>query len=334
MNILLTFGLCLLCSLLSTTEQTAGTITFTVTLTPEKHNTEKSETKLWLPYPVSNPQQSINDVHISGNYLFHTIKTEPQSGAVYLYAEWEDNSTDATLTMSFHVQPHYTNAETELSNSETLQQYLQSSNGIPVEEFIDAAHEATTGRETPYEKAQGVYEWVIANTFRDPQVRGCGLGMADQTMNASAGGGKCADISAVCVAVARAAGIPARDVYGLRLQEANSGNITTAYHCWVEIYLPQIGWLPIDPADVRKQMLINDLTLKDAGTWKDLFWGHNTVFRVALEKNARNVEFTPRQHGPALSYFMYPFAQINGKTLDHLNPQEFRYSVHLNKDKK
>ncbi|WP_231968636.1 transglutaminase domain-containing protein [Polynucleobacter necessarius] len=36
-------------------------------------------------------------------------------------------------------------------------------------------------------------------------------------------GGKCADINAVFVALARSAGIPARDVYGIRIADSARG---------------------------------------------------------------------------------------------------------------
>ena len=77
-------------------------------------------------------------------------------------------------------------------------------------------------------------------------------------------GGKCADLNALYVGLARAAGIPARDLYGIRVAPsrfgykslgANSDVITRAQHCRAENYLAQCGWVPVDPADVRKVVL-------------------------------------------------------------------------------
>src|ERR671929_238751 len=62
----------------------------------------------------------------------------------------------------------------------------------------------------------------------------------------------------------RAAGIPARDVYGLRVAPSSLGyrslglsseNATKAQHCRAEVYLTGFGWVPVDPADVRKVVL-------------------------------------------------------------------------------
>jgi len=56
-------------------------------------------------------------------------------------------------------------------------------------------------------------------------------------------------------------GLPARDVYvhshreiGAGIQElgASSENITKSQHCRAEVYISGYGWVPVDPADVRK----------------------------------------------------------------------------------
>ncbi len=76
--------------------------------------------------------------------------------------------------------------------------------------------------------------------------------------------GKCADLNALYVGLARAAGLSARDVYGIRVATSDLGykslgpsteNITKAQHCRAEVYLSGYGWVPVDPADVRKVVL-------------------------------------------------------------------------------
>src|SRR4029453_8127037 len=75
--------------------------------------------------------------------------------------------------------------------------------------------------------------------------------------------GKCADLNALFVGLARAAGLPARDLYGLRVAPSAQfpslgragGNVTTAQHCRAEVGADGYGWVPVDPADVRKVIL-------------------------------------------------------------------------------
>jgi transglutaminase-like putative cysteine protease len=72
-------------------------------------------------------------------------------------------------------------------------------------------------------------------------------------------GGKCADINALFVALARAVRIPARDACGVRVADSRlgfkslgrSGDISKAQHCRAEFYAQKYGWIPVDPAYVR-----------------------------------------------------------------------------------
>src|SRR3546814_17520311 len=84
-------------------------------------------------------------------------------------------------------------------------------------------------------------------------------------------GGKCADINSLYVGLARAAGLPAREVFGSRVAESRvskslgaSGDITKAQHCRAEVHLPELGWVAVDPADVRKVVLQEKLSLQDS----------------------------------------------------------------------
>ncbi len=110
---------------------------------------------------------------------------------------------------------------------------------------------------------QAIYEWVIANAYREPKTRGCGTGDIKAMLETGNLGGKCADINAVFVGLCRASGVPARDVYGLRLAPsafgykelgATSANLKGAQHCRAEVFLKSHGWVAMDPADVLKVM--------------------------------------------------------------------------------
>ena len=75
-------------------------------------------------------------------------------------------------------------------------------------------------------------------------------------------GGKCADLNALFVGLCRASGVPARDIYGLRLApsafgykelSANSAGLKGAQHCRAEVFLAA-RLVAMDPADVLKVM--------------------------------------------------------------------------------
>src|SRR5262249_56577173 len=109
----------------------------------------------------------------------------------------------------------------------------------------ETADKASKGATTDVEKARAVYEWVVENAFRDPKVRGCGRGDIRFMLESGDLGGKCADLNALYVGLARAAGLPARDVYGLRIAKSQLGykslgaaadKVSKAQHCRAQVY--------------------------------------------------------------------------------------------------
>ncbi len=150
-------------------------------------------------------------------------------------------------------------------SAEERAKYLAAADLIPVDGIVKrTADKITAGKEGDLAKTRAIYEWVVDNTFRNAATRGCGTGDVAAMLESGTLGGKCADLNALFVGLVRAAGIPARDIYGVRVAPskfgykslgANSDIITKAQHCRAEVYLSGFGWFPTDPADVRKVVL-------------------------------------------------------------------------------
>lgn len=311
-----------------------GTVTIEISLT----ETEKSErAEIWLPYPLSDANQTITDASIFGNAESMGIENDPQSGAVYLHALWTKPAATPVLTLRFDIDSHYRKfkklKETSTTFPVEVLPFLKTAGFIPDDDPLFADTVKTLKKEPSIlKRAAMAYDWVIDNTFRDNDIRGCGLGLPARTLQEMGGAGKCADISAVFVALARASGIPARDVYGLRMASPKSGEITGDFHCWAEFYLPGAGWIPADPADVRKAMLADNIELKDAGKLKEFFWGGDDLFRIALHRDARGIVLSKATNRNPLTYFMYPYAEVDGEPKDFFSPQDFAYKVSLELD--
>ncbi len=139
--------------------------------------------------------------------------------------------------------------------------YTASTRLIPTDGIVKATADKIVGKASDdLKKARRIYGWVVANTFRDPKTRGCGLGNIKFVLETGDLSGKYADINTLYVGLARAVGLPARDLYGIRVVPskfgyhslgANSQDVTKAQHCRAAVYLSDIGWVPVDPADVR-----------------------------------------------------------------------------------
>jgi transglutaminase-like putative cysteine protease len=307
----------------------SGVITVDVDLTAQQAG---KEVKLWLPYPVSDADQSITAVKVSGDYAESAVYTDRVNGTPILYARWGNDAKSRRLTYSFHAERHEVTrrdipAKEALWDPADYTPYLRPTSLGPIDgEVKKLADRITKGKKSVSEKAFAIYNWTCENMYRDPDTTGCGKG--DVCVLLQKPGGKCTDISSVFVALCRASGVPAREIFGIRLGKKPQEDITAWQHCWAEFYLPGYGWVPADPADVRKAMLVEKLKLEDART-KELrayFWGGIDSYRIRLAVG-RDLVLNPPQAGAPLNTFGYPYAEVDGKPLDFYDPKGFGYKI-------
>ncbi len=225
-------------------------------------------------------------------------------------------------------------------NSSELRRFVQPTKLVPTDGIVkQQAIEITKSAGGDEGKARSIYEWIVENTYRNPKTRGCGTGDIKFMLESGDLGGKCADLNALYVGLARAVGLPARDVYGIRVAKSelgykslgpSSGKVTKAQHCRAEVYLTDYGWVPVDPADVRKVMLeeepgnrpLDDERVKAArerlfGSWEMNWMAYNFAQDVTL----------PGSSGPPLRFLMYPQAETALGRIDSLDPDSFRYEI-------
>jgi transglutaminase-like putative cysteine protease len=308
-------------------QESSGTITMEFDLSDHDSNVEA---QLWIPYPLSDRDQIISKIKISGDYAESAVYSDRVYSTPILYARWNRGSKSRKLELSFHVtrqeviRRDFPASEAAWDPADYAR-YLAPTTLGPIDGPVKImADQITEGKFTVLAKAKAIYDWICENMYRDPKTIGCGPGNVCLLLEQP--GGKCTDIHSVFVALCRAAGVPAREVFGIRQGKKNGQDITTWQHCWAEFYLPGYDWVPVDPADVRKMMLKEKLTLSDDRTrqYREYFWGGWDQYRVKLAMG-RDLRLNPPQHGPALNTFGYPFAQIGTRTLDWLAPETFKY---------
>jgi transglutaminase-like putative cysteine protease len=225
-------------------------------------------------------------------------------------------------------------------SKEEIDYFLRPTRYVPTDGIVkETALKATAGASTDMEKARAIYDWVVDNTFRDPKVRGCGRGDIRFMLESGDMGGKCADLNALYVGLARSVGLPARHVYGLRIAKSDLGykslglatdKATKGQHCRTEVYLREHGWVPVDPADVRKVVLeeppgnrppsdemVSKARKRLFGSWEMNWMAFNYAHDVALPGSAKQ----------ALVYFMYPQAETAEGRVDPFDPDNFKYEI-------
>lgn len=225
------------------------------------------------------------------------------------------------------------------SYPKNVQVYLKPTQHIPLNDTIKKfALDITKDSKTDLEKARAIYDWTVTNMHRDESVRGCGIGDATRTFEEKVFGGKCTDISTAFVALLRNAGIPAREVFGIRAgksyiskscgkaDEKGFAKITGGQHCRAEFYVGGLGWVPADPADVTKVRLQEKLTNEDKKVkdTKEYLWGKWEMNWVAFNY-ARDFILEPKPTQYPLNMLGYPYGEVGEDALDYYSPKSFGY---------
>lgn len=304
-------------------------------------------TRVWVPLPSVNTEwQKSLDNSFSSNGVTR-LEDDGKTGARMLYAEFADGAAQPYVEVTSRVQTQ--NRAQDWSKKPGLvvdpalaQYWTQSTSLLPTDGIVrKTALEATQGAKTDVEKVQKIYDWIVTNTFREPKVRGCGEGDIKSMLENGNLGGKCADLNALFVGLCRAVGVPARDVYGVRVAPSafgyrelggnNMASLSGAQHCRAEVYLTGLGWVGMDPADVAKVMrqetaawiksannpLIAPVNKSLFGGWEGNWMAYNTAHDVTL----------PNSKGPALGFLMYPTAENALGRLDSYAPDDFKYKI-------
>jgi transglutaminase-like putative cysteine protease len=309
------------------------------------------KTLLWVPLPsnATTDYQRLLDVKWEAPGATKAeIVAVPGYDVRLLHVEWADPSALGPVSVKTRVATR--DHQVDISGSAkhrhvvresdaVLQTYLRPTNLMPTDGIVrETAQKITRNAHGDVEKARALYEWVVENTNRDPKVAGCGLGDIASMLKSGYLGGKCADLNGLFVAMSRSLGIPARDSYGVRIADSRrgfqclgkSGDISKAQHCRAEFYTASLGWVPVDPADVRKLILEEpgSLTLSSpkVETARGLLFG-GWEMNWLVYNHGHDVSL-PGARGLPLPFLMYPNAETAEGRLDSLNPTTFRYEIH------
>ena len=262
---------------------------------------------LWVPIPHDDDYQHIANLRIDSSAPYNIATDELGNKILSI-----DSRTPPSVTVKFdcvrkeHVQPAPSASAAPLSSSERTR-WLAPDRLVPLDgnirkwasEVVTAAH-----AHTDLEMARAIYNHVVATVKYDKTGKGWGRG--DIYYACDARRGNCTDFHAIFIGYARAMGIPARFSIGFPLPTDRGQGSIAGYHCWAEFYATGIGWIPVDASEAAKNPSL-----------RDYFFGTHDENRVEFTRG-RDLTLIPRQSADPLNYFVYPYAEVDGKPFDDL----------------
>lgn len=161
-----------------------------------------------------------------------------------------------------------------------------------------AVKEAIGDESRPYWIARKAFNWVIDKL--EYQMIG---GWDVPATLVKRGTGSCSEYAFLYIAMVRSAGLPARYEAGTALRGDDS-SVDEAYHRWVEVYLPNYGWVPVDPSRGDKPWPADQaesignvanrlfITTIGGGDSEYMSWNYNSIAFVKFSGRASIAEDT------------------------------------------
>lgn len=276
---------------------------------------EQREIKLYIPLPIENNDQRIIDTRIETNTK-GSEKSETDHGNRYFQinrAANDDNPLVASFTWT--VERNVVTAKNEPLTDIERERYLASNTLVPVGHEILAPIQQEIyemrSDDSPSATARAIYDWVVDNV--EYKKVGSGWGNGDTFWACNERYGNCTDFHALFIALARSEGIPARFEIGFPVPNDRSEGEIGGYHCWVQFYLPEQGWIPIDASEAAKHP-----------ENRELFYGTHPADRIHFT-TGRDLVISDASREQPLNYFIFPHIEIDGEASDIKLNTKFSY---------
>lgn len=289
---------------------------FTYSFTVQNIPHGAKRVRVWVPVAHSDEYQSVRLVHVKAPVRTR-ITQEPEFGNHILYAEIRNpKHSSADFSLQYEVTrreyPVGDYAQLEAKDTKpgvlpvTMTRYVEPDRLIPTDGKIKELAEQVTGSQMgTVAKAKAAYDYLFTTMRYDKS--GTGWGRGDAVWACDSKHGNCTDFHSLFIALMRSDDIPSRFDIGFPLPDnAEKGDIA-GYHCWAEFFARNIGWVPVDISEawLAKQKA-------------DYFFGSIDANRVQFS-TGRDITLSPKQDGPPVNYFVYPYVEIDGKAYESIN---------------
>ncbi|MFZ0816416.1 MAG: transglutaminase domain-containing protein [Candidatus Sulfotelmatobacter sp.] len=294
------------------------TFRFTYNFTVKDIPSGAKRVRVWIPVPQTDQHQTVRVLSVKAPVKMRTTQ-ESEYGNKMMYAEIQNPAAGkAEFTLEYKItrreysRGNYAQLEkTDLKPSvvpASMSRLIAPDNLIPTDGKIkELAVEVTGSQSGAVAKGKAAYDYLFTNMRYDKT--GTGWGRGDAVWACDSKHGNCTDFHSPFIGMLRADGIPARFDIGFPLPENKDKGDIPGYHCWAEFYARKTGWIPVDISEAWK-----------AKEKQDYFFGSVDANRVQFS-TGRDIALSPKQDGPTLNYFVYPYVEVDGKPYEKLDKQ-------------
>jgi transglutaminase-like putative cysteine protease len=256
---------------------------------PEKQNIWVALIRDFPPY------QQVQSMDISPNHYQLVID---EYGNHYAEFDFSKQPAGTTQTVKIDYQVKVNELAYDLGEcrgdlpKEFIQPELHIESANP--QIKALAKELSQGKDTVCQQVRAFYEYIGNTLVYTYNGQNWGAQTALGPMGAD-----CTEYTDLLVALTRVQGIPARYFEGLLYLDTGTNVLANIEHAWPDVYLPNVGWVALDPTLGRIQanretyfahytpdhiivtMGVNPSVLRGGSYWTSLYWpGNSTIIRV------------------------------------------------------
>jgi hypothetical protein len=255
--------------------------------------------RVWLPVPASNEDQKVEivkrELPAEGK-----IDKEAKYGNEILYVEAPaGDDGKVMLAMTYRVKRLEVRGESAKVTDAERELFLQPDKLVPIGGKPTTLLDGKKLPEDPLMKARLFYD--IVNMHMKYSKEGTGWGRGDAEWACDSRFGNCSDFHSLFISLARTHKMPAKFEIGFPLPVKHGKGEIPGYHCWAKFSPDGQKWVAVDISEANKDP-----------SMAEYYFGNLTADRVALSVG-RDLTLVPKQAGPPLNFFVYPYAEVEGK---------------------
>jgi transglutaminase-like putative cysteine protease len=262
------------------------------------------QASVWLPVAVSGPEQEVfiyssnlparGAQHTEkqyGNTMLHFQAAADKNGEIWFELVYSVKRTEVTTDFA-------ANLVLKPAASESLTRFLEPDAKVPI---TGKPLELLKDRKVPTDQfaAAKVFYDVVNNHMKYSK-EGKGWGQGDAVWACDSKFGNCSDFHSLFISMARGNKIPSKFEMGFPIPVKRGEGAVGGYHCWAWFLPDNKGWIPVDISEANRNPEL-----------KDYYFGNLTADRVRFT-TGRDINLEPRQKGPPLNFFIYPYAEVDG----------------------
>jgi transglutaminase-like putative cysteine protease len=234
-------------------------------VTQIKFNKPRGRAQAWIPVPSINSEDWSKALGSDWKTNAAKARMETANGDFDLiYLEWDDKEIEASVEVSSHAESRDRVTDfTKPGKAASLPEqdharYTAPLSFVPVGPWLEeTAASIINNAQTDLGKAKAIYEWTVDEQSCQTEALRRVLGL-DDTVTSPQG---CDYVNSLFVGLARVSGLPAREVYGVRVTASQFSyqtlgalpdDVTAEIHTRAEVWLTGYGWVAATPGDVRR----------------------------------------------------------------------------------